>query len=302
MWEVRFKNVVMYQYADTKNLARCQCWNCVFKLLDATIRGMVESIDRRQTFYQEYSGQLHARFVQDIGRILETEYQNLYPDPIRLDIRVAEALATVPRHLFVPGYSFSRTYRDKILGLEDEGALNGASTASEPSLVAFMTQLVIPDGDMVNATALDVGSGSGYQTAILSAVGFSRVTGVEIKPHLAKRSRELLKDTPGVRIITGDAKNLSPRRKFDAIVVAAQANNLDHVRKLRKHLRVGGKMIIPISVAALAQVMAGDDPELAKQADEKGLSNLSVLSLFTRTGRNTFREDPKTVVRFVDLI
>lgn len=263
---------------------------------------MVESVNRRQAFYQEHGGQLHARLIQDVGRDLETEYKSLYPDPIRLDLRVAEALAKVPRHLFVPGYSFSRTYRNTVLRLEDEGALNGAATASEPGLVAFMTQLVLPDKDIAGTTALDVGSGSGYQTAILSAVGFSRVTGVEIKPHLAKRSRELLKDTPGVRIITGDAKNLSPRRIFDAIVVAAQANNLDHVRKLRKHLRIGGKMIIPISVAALAQVMAGDDPELAKQADKKGLSNLSVLSLFTRTGRNTFREDPKTVVRFVDLI
>lgn len=263
---------------------------------------MVESTDRTQAFYQEHGGQLHARLVKDIGRILETKYQSLYPDPIRLDPRVAEVLTTVPRHLFAPGHSFSRTYRDKILRLEDEGALNGASTASEPALVAFMTQLVIPEGDMANATALDVGSGSGYQTAILSAMGFSHVTGIELKPHLAKRSRVLFKDNPGVRIITGDAKNLSPRRKFDAIVVAAQASNLDHVRKLREHLKVGGKMIIPISVAALAQEIAGEDPELVKQVDELGANDLSVLTLFTRTGRDTFREDPKTVVRFVDLI
>ncbi len=263
---------------------------------------MVESTDRRQAFYQEYGGQLHARLIQDVGRDLETEYKSLYPDPIRLDLRVAEALAKVPRHLFVPGYSFSRTYRNTILRLEDEGALNGAATASEPGLVAFMTQLVLPDKDIAGTTALDVGSGSGYQTAILSAVGFSHVTGIEIKPHLAKRSRALLRDASGVKIITGDAKNLSPGRKFDAIVVAAQATNLADVKNLSRHLKIGGKMIIPISVAALAQDIAGEDPKLAQQAERKGLTELSVLSLFTRTGRNTFREDPKTIVRFVDLV
>lgn len=259
-----------------------------------------ERVRTREQFYNQYGGQLQARLIQDVGQALEG-YRTMHAEPQRLDLEVAEALATVPRHKFISEYSFSKTYRNTILGLEEEESLNGA-TASEPALVAFMTQLVMPDGDIRNATALDVGSGSGYQTAILSAVGFSHVTGIEIKPHLAERSREILKDTPGVQIITGDVKQLSPRKKFDAIVVAAQATNLDDVANLCRNLKIGGKMVIPVSVAALISSMEGDHPELPKLAEEKGVIDLAFLTVFTRTGKNTFREAPQTVVKFVDLV
>ncbi|KKR76952.1 MAG: hypothetical protein UU21_C0001G0006 [Candidatus Levybacteria bacterium GW2011_GWA2_40_8] len=74
---------------------------------------MVESAEGREQFYAQYRDQLHARFIQDIGKVLAESYNAPH-----LDIRVALALVTVPRHRFADGYSFSRTYRNNILDLE----------------------------------------------------------------------------------------------------------------------------------------------------------------------------------------
>lgn len=236
-------------------------------------------------------------FHTELLDVVRKDWKENYRNPA-MDPRVERAILTVPRHRFTSNYPFSEIYKKTIL--DHEG--HSDSTASEPGLVAYMTQLVLPDKQAQDTIALDIGCGLGYQTAMLQAVGFSRVIGVEIKPDIAQKAQRIFKDNPGVAIIQGDGKTAGGDLKFDAIVVAAQATNLDHVRKLRKYLKIGGKMIIPISVAALAEELAREDPELTKQAEGIGVKNLSVLTLFTKTGRNKFREDPQTIVRFVDLV
>lgn len=280
---------------------------------------MVETGERREQFYAQYGGLFHGRLVQEVGQIFEKYY-----DGAHVDVRVALALATVPRHRFAEGYSFSQTYRNNILDLETDLAaefivdsLSGKklsrerivtvvekaldehnATASQPALVAYMTQMVLPDMNTEDSSALDIGCGTGYQTAILSETGFSHVTGVEIKPHLAKKAAELLKDTPGVRIISGDGKSLPTRRKFDGIVVGAQVNSREDLERIKSYLALGGKMIAPVELKTLGLT----DEQIASAGLGKGNLDTAALVLITRVGVRKFTQASKGIVGFVDLV
>ncbi|KKR76951.1 MAG: Methyltransferase, UbiE/COQ5 family [Candidatus Levybacteria bacterium GW2011_GWA2_40_8] len=161
-----------------------------------------------------------------------------------------------------------------------------------------MIQEVLPGIDAQDTSVLDVGCGTGYQTALLREAGFSQVTGVEIKPHLAQRARQLLEDTPGVRIITGDAKKLPARKKFDAIVVGAQTNSIGDVDNLKRRLKIGGKMMIPIGLKARGL----SDAEVKAIRFFQGPYSSAKLMLITRVGPNKFTQEDKGTVGFVDLV
>lgn len=161
-----------------------------------------------------------------------------------LDPRVRAALAKVPRERFVPGADPQRAYLNRAL------PIGHGQTISQPLVVALMTHhLHLAPGSRV----LEVGTGSGYQTAILAELAQEVVT-IEVLPSLAEAARAIL-DQLGYRNIVfrvGDgsagAPDLTP---FDGILVTAAAREVPST--LIDQLTPRGRMVIPVGGFATAQ-------------------------------------------------
>lgn len=153
------------------------------------------------------------------------------------DPRVLNALGRVPRHRFVPDAVVHRAYEDGAL------PIGYGQTISQPSLQALYLQtLEIGPDDMV----LEVGAGSGYQTALLAELS-SNVYAVERIPELTQRAREVL-DALGydnVALVTKDGTvGWSKYAPYDAILVGAAAPSVPDA--LVDQLSPGGRMLIPL--------------------------------------------------------
>jgi len=154
-----------------------------------------------------------------------------------LDERVLEAMARVPRHEFVPAELASRAYHNRPL------PIGYGQTISQPYIVAIMTDLLeLEPGQRV----LEVGTGSGYQAAVLADLGM-RVYSIEIIEALGQRAGGLLQrlgyDSVELRI--GDGYYGWPgQAPFDAILVTAAASHIPP--PLVDQLAIGGSMIIPV--------------------------------------------------------
>lgn len=154
------------------------------------------------------------------------------------DEDVLEAMEAVPRHRFVPEEQREQAYGDFPL------PIGFGQTISQPYIVAMMTELLeLEPGDKV----LEVGSGSGYQAAILAEMPEVEVYTIEIIPQLAERAQETLENLgyDDVHCKQGDGYYGWPEyAPFDAIIVTAAP---DHVpQPLAEQLTVGGRMVIPI--------------------------------------------------------
>lgn len=153
------------------------------------------------------------------------------------DQLVLEAMRKIPRHLFVdPKYS-DRAYDDTPLSIPC------SQTISQPYMVAVMTELIEPDS---RKTVLEIGTGSGYQTAILAEI-CKQVYSIERHPDLAEQAVNLLKKLGynNIEIRTGDGTlGCQEKAPFDAIIVTAGAPDVPEclVSQLAEH----GKMVIPI--------------------------------------------------------
>lgn len=152
------------------------------------------------------------------------------------DERVLECMASVRRELFVPGAA-AFAYDDRALPIE------AGQTISQPYIVARMTELLaIDDGDRV----LEIGTGSGYQAAILACLG-ARVLTIERHAELAAGATERLErlGVTGVEIRVGDGSVGAPEgAPWDGIIVTAAAPTLPEA--LRDQLAVGGRLVIPV--------------------------------------------------------
>lgn len=150
------------------------------------------------------------------------------------DPRVLEAMLRVPRHEFVPQRIWDRAYADAPQPIGHD------QTISQPYIVALMTQLVRPQPE---SRALDVGTGSGYQAAILAEL-CAEVYSIEILEPLARTAKQRLADL-GYRNITvqsGDGYAGWPEQApFDVIVVAAAPEHVP--RPLLEQLAVGGRLV-----------------------------------------------------------
>jgi protein-L-isoaspartate(D-aspartate) O-methyltransferase len=162
------------------------------------------------------------------------------------DPTVVEAMGIVPRHEFVPEDYLHLAYRNHPL------PIGYGQTISQPFMVAFMTQeLSVEAGDRV----LEIGTGSGYQAAVLSELGIEVFT-IEIIGPLAEAAEDRLERLgfEGVHIMHADGYFGWPDEAlFDAIIVTAAP---DHVpQPLVDQLKVGGVMVIPVGPVGAQQVL-----------------------------------------------
>jgi protein-L-isoaspartate(D-aspartate) O-methyltransferase len=153
------------------------------------------------------------------------------------DERVLDAMRRVPRQFFVPEALKAQAYRDNALPI----AAN--QTISQPFIVARMTELLELNNQ---SKILEIGAGSGYQSAILSLLA-QKIYAVERVPQLAQEAQERLKNlnVNNVSIVCADGTNgLEKHQPFDGILVAAGSPSLPE--PLLKQLKNGGKLVIPI--------------------------------------------------------
>jgi len=153
------------------------------------------------------------------------------------DRRVLDAMAQVPRHVFVPRHLQHLAYDDGPL------PIGFGQTISQPYIVALMTELVRP---LPTDRALDIGTGCGYQAAVLSGL-VSQVYSIEIVESLAIQAGSRLKEHgyTNVEVHYGDGyQGWLKQAPFQVIVVAAAP---DHVpQPLLDQLALGGRMVIPV--------------------------------------------------------
>jgi protein-L-isoaspartate(D-aspartate) O-methyltransferase len=154
-----------------------------------------------------------------------------------VDRRVLEVMQAVQRHLFVPLRVRESSYRDGPLPIGHD------QTISQPYIVALMTQLARTRPD---AKALDVGTGSGYQAAVLAKL-CTHVYSIEIVEPLATEAKRRLKELgyDNVTVRCGDGyQGWLEHAPFDLIIVAAAPNHVP--QPLVDQLAVGGRLIIPV--------------------------------------------------------
>jgi protein-L-isoaspartate(D-aspartate) O-methyltransferase len=154
-----------------------------------------------------------------------------------IQARVLEAMGRVPRERFVERGQEEQAYEDRALAIECD------QTISQPYIVGLMTQALELDGD---EKVLEIGTGSGYQTAILAELA-ARVISIERHAELSQRAGTLLAELgyQNVRLVVGDGSACWPdEAPYDRIIVTAAASQTPAV--LFDQLREGGILVIPI--------------------------------------------------------
>jgi protein-L-isoaspartate(D-aspartate) O-methyltransferase len=151
--------------------------------------------------------------------------------------QVLRAMLSVPRHRFVPEYLEAQAYDDSPL------PIGHGQTISQPYIVALMSELLdLQPGQRV----LEIGAGSGYQAAVLSAMG-ARVFSIEIISDLGTRARTLLSSLgyANIQVKIGDGYQGWPEAApFDGIIVTCAPSQIPE--PLKKQLAEGGRMVIPV--------------------------------------------------------
>ena len=185
------------------------------------------------------------------------------------DKNVLNAIAAVPRHLFMDSGFVDFAYQDKAFPIAAE------QTISQPYTVAFQTELLqVKPNDKI----LEIGTGSGYQTAVLLEMG-ARVFTIERQKELFKKTKLFLPklNYKPKKIIFGDGyKGLPDEAPFDGIIVTAGAPFVP--KPLLAQLKIGGRLVIPV----------GDE--------------VQTMTLFVRIGEKDFEKHELGDFRFVPML
>lgn len=153
---------------------------------------------------------------------------------------VLDAMRKVPRHIFVPDELLAHAYNDEPLPIGE------GQTISQPYIVAYMTEILSLKGE---ERVLEIGTGSGYQTAILGEL-VRQVFTVELIEALSLRAQKVLRELKYSNIffkVADGTRGWSDEAPFDAIMVTAAPDKVPH--SLEDQLKVGGRMIIPVGSA-----------------------------------------------------
>jgi len=185
------------------------------------------------------------------------------------DENVLEAIGKIPRHLFMDSGFLDHAYQDKAFPIAAD------QTISQPYTVAFQTELLqVKPGDKI----LEIGTGSGYQTAVLSELG-AVVYSIERQRELYKKTSTFLPKLGyrAKKIIFGDGYiGLKEEAPFNSIIVTAGAPFVP--KPLLSQLAIGGRLVIPV----------GDD--------------VQIMTLFIRNGAKEFEKHEFGEFRFVPLL
>ena len=195
------------------------------------------------------------RFAVERQRMVETQLRDR---GIR-DQRLLDAMATILRHEFVEARYRHQAYEDHPLPID------AGQTISQPYIVALMLELLQVDS---SSKVLEIGTGSGYQTAVLSKLA-RHVYSVERHPELALQAADRLSllGLTNVSVVTGDGSlGMAEEAPFDAIVVSAAAAQIPPA--LFEQLREGGRMIIPVGPPEAQEL------QLIRKHDGKALISL----------------------------
>ena len=188
----------------------------------------------------------YAAARQQLVNIIEADVRatSSYLDTDKLDPGVLEAIGTVPRHQFVPEDEMPYAYENRPL------PIGRGQTISQPYIVAIMTDLLKVTS---NSKVLELGTGSGYQAAILAEL-VDQVYSIEIIEFLGEQARKRLKRLgySNVKVKIGDGYyGWEEHGPFDAIIVTAAGSHIPP--PLIKQLKPGGRLMIPIGSAFMTQ-------------------------------------------------
>lgn len=185
------------------------------------------------------------------------------------DKNVLNAIGKIPRHLFMDSGFIDHAYQDKPFPIAAD------QTISQPYTVAFQTELIqVKKGDKI----LEIGTGSGYQAAVLIEMG-ARLYSIERQLELFKKTSKFLPKLGyrAKKLIFGDGYNgLKEEAPFDGIIVTAGAPFVP--KPLLNQLKIGGRLVIPV----------GDD--------------VQTMTLFIRKGEKEFEKQEHGSFRFVPLL
>jgi protein-L-isoaspartate(D-aspartate) O-methyltransferase len=219
-----------------------------------------------QPSYDDRRAALVAEIERDIRRTQR------YTGRASFDPNVLDAIARVPRHEFVPASYRDFAYENRPL------PIGNGQTISQPYIVALMTDLASIGPDSV---VLEIGTGSGYQAAVLAEIA-GRVYTIEIVPPLGERASATLERLgyANVSVRIGDGYQGWPEHApYDAIVVTAAPQQVPE--PLIAQLAVGGKLVVPVGPEGGAQSL-----RVIEKSDAGDLNSTDVLPVrfvpFTR--------------------
>lgn len=192
------------------------------------------------------------------------------------DKRVLEVMSRIPREKFVPEESRSLAYEDRPLSIGYE------QTISQPYIIALMTEALELTG---SEKVLEIGTGSGYQTAILAELSKTVIT-VERLPALAESARKVLNSLGYTNIEIHLAEETLGWKKgapYDAIMVTAAAPNIPD--DLLAQLAIGGRMIIPTGSRYIQELC-----KVKKYKDKNRIQNLGGCRFVALIGKNAWED------------
>ena len=246
-------------------------WNCLVALASALIPAAAGVIQAQgQDTYEPQ----RKRMVEEIAALTrETRFET---GRASLSERVMDAMAKVPRHEFVPALERRNAYANRPL------PIGMGQTISQPFIVALMTDLMeVNPGDRV----LEIGTGSGYQAAILAELGGTVYT-IEIVEPLAREAQERLKRLGYRNVVTrvGDGYQGWPEQaQFDAIIMTAAPREVP--QPLVDQLKPGGRLVAPVGGQAGSQSLLVIEKKSDGSIERRNFLGVRFVPLIDKSGR-----------------